>query len=194
MADFLPSDSLERKHIPLATGCFDYFPAALAEVARVSWFGNEKHNPGEPLHHARGKSMDHADAALRHFGQRGGFDEVVVGGVTHRIRHTAEFAWRALAILQEELEAAGAPLARGAKLPEPLPGIFPPKAPLDLVPLNREVNPAAPRPLPAPAPPDKPAVSNTCRLPLSYADGFGCPFPGVCFGNSVKPCPYSRHF
>jgi hypothetical protein len=26
--------------------------------------------------------------------------------------------WRALAILQEELEAEGAPLARGARLPE----------------------------------------------------------------------------
>jgi len=27
-------------------------------------------------------------------------------------------AWRALALLQEELEAAGAPLARGARLPQ----------------------------------------------------------------------------
>lgn len=115
----LPADAQERKRVPLATGVFDYFPAALAEVAKVSFVGNEKHNPGQPLHHARGKSNDHPDAMLRHFEERGGFDDVKLpDGRVFRIRHSAEMAWRALAILQEELEAAGeAPLARGARLP-----------------------------------------------------------------------------
>lgn len=36
------------------------------DVAKVSWLGNEQHNPGEPLHWARGKSMDQLDAAMRH--------------------------------------------------------------------------------------------------------------------------------
>lgn len=107
----LPVDSKERKDIPLATGVFDYFPAALAEVARVSKVGNDKHNPGQPLHHARGKSMDHADCIARHLLERGKIDEGT------GLRHSGELAWRALALLQEEMEAAGAPLARGAEEP-----------------------------------------------------------------------------
>jgi len=57
----LPEDSAERKGIPLVTGLLDYFPAALAEVAKVSVAGNEKPNPGQPLHWSRDKSNDHAD-------------------------------------------------------------------------------------------------------------------------------------
>lgn len=105
----LPTDSEARKGIPLATGVFDYFPAALAEVAKVSKAGNDKHNPGEPLHWARGKSMDQADCIARHLLERGGIDPDT------GLRHSAQLAWRALALLQLELEKAGAPLARGAK-------------------------------------------------------------------------------
>jgi len=105
----LPVDPEERKKIPLATGVLDYFPAALIEVAKVSHQGNEQHNPGEPLHWARGKSTDQADTIIRHFLERGKFD-------TDGMRHSAKLAWRALALLQLELEAEGAPLARGAKL------------------------------------------------------------------------------
>lgn len=118
----LPEDSAERKDIPMAAGLLDYFPAALAEVAAVSKAGNDKHNPGEPLHHARGKSMDHADCIVRHLVDRGGVDDA-------GLRHSAMVAWRALALLQQELEDAGAPLARGAVLPEPncgVPGCVPP--------------------------------------------------------------------
>lgn len=111
MASPLPADARDRKRIPLVTGCLDYFPAALAEVAKVSLAGNEQHHPGEPLHHERGKSADHADALARHLEDRGTRD---VDGQLH----SAKVAWRALALLQEELEAAGAPLARGARLPE----------------------------------------------------------------------------
>jgi hypothetical protein len=109
--DALPSDSATRKGIPLARGVLDYFPAALAEVARVSKAGNDKHNPGEEMHHARGKSMDHADCIIRHLVDRGHIDP------DDGMRHSAKVAWRALALLQEELEAEGAPLARAAWVP-----------------------------------------------------------------------------
>lgn len=111
----LPTDSLERKGIPLMTGVFDYFPSILAEVAKVSKAGNDKHNPGEPLHHARGKSQDHVDAALRHLAERGKIDTAWPPEL--QIRHIAEAAWRVLAEGQEEMERLGAPLARGATLP-----------------------------------------------------------------------------
>ncbi len=104
----LPSDPKERKEIPIGTGVLDYFPSALAEIARISKAGNDQHNPGQPLHHARGKSMDHADTIIRHFLERGTRDR-------DGMRHTAKAAWRMLALLQEECEADGAPLARGAR-------------------------------------------------------------------------------
>lgn len=116
MKTTLPVGSAERKAVPLFSGVLAYFPAALAEVARVSKAGNDKHNPGEPMHHARGKSMDHADCIGRHLLEHGTIDE------EDGLRHSAKLAWRALALLQEELEAAGAPLARGARLPEPTEG------------------------------------------------------------------------
>lgn len=62
----LTTDKQERKRTPIFSGVIAYFPLALAAVARVSWIGNEQHNPGEPLHWARGKSADHLDAAIRH--------------------------------------------------------------------------------------------------------------------------------
>lgn len=112
----IDADSATRKTYPMATGLLDYFPDALAEVARISWAGNEKHNPGEPMHHARGKSMDHPDCIMRHLTERGGFDVISIGGVEHRLRHSAALAWRALALLQEELEREfGLPLPRAAR-------------------------------------------------------------------------------
>ena len=104
----LPTDPKERKAIPIARGVLDYFPAALAEIAKVSKAGNDQHNPGQPIHWARGKSMDQSDTIIRHFLERGTVD---VDG----LRHSAKLAWRALALLQLELEADGAPLARGAR-------------------------------------------------------------------------------
>jgi hypothetical protein len=62
----LPTDSAERKNVPLFSGVLKYAPAALAGMARISKLGNDKHNPGEPLHHARGKSNDHPDCVVRH--------------------------------------------------------------------------------------------------------------------------------
>lgn len=109
----LPTGSAERKGIPLATGCLYYFPAALAEVAKLSKIGNDKHNPGQPMHHARGKSNDHADCIVRHQIDAGTIDPDT--GLDHAVM----VAWRALAQLQELCEQRGAPLARGAKLPTP---------------------------------------------------------------------------
>jgi hypothetical protein len=111
----LPAESAARKAIPLTSGVLDYFPAALAAVAEVSKAGNDKHNPGEPLHWSRGKSGDHADCIARHLVDRGTVDP------EDGLRHSAKAAWRALALLQEELEAAGAPLARGASVTEDAP-------------------------------------------------------------------------
>ncbi len=106
----LPIGSEARKAVPLAVGVLDYFPAALAEVARVSKAGNDKHNPGQPMHHARGKSTDHADCLIRHLVDRGKVDPETGQ------RHSAQVAWRALALLQQELEDDGeAPLPRGAR-------------------------------------------------------------------------------
>ena len=89
----------ERKERPLARGVLDYFPDALMEVAHVSFVGNEQHNPGQPLHWAKEKSTDEADCILRHLSQRGTID-------TDGLRHSAKVAWRALALLQRELDAA----------------------------------------------------------------------------------------
>ncbi len=94
----LPTDADQRKQRPIATGCLDYFPDALAEVANASWVGNEQHNLGEPLHWAKEKSTDEADCLVRHLIQRGTYD-------SDGVRHTAKVAWRALALLQREIEA-----------------------------------------------------------------------------------------
>jgi hypothetical protein len=87
----------DRKQRPLFSGVLRYFPDALLEVAHCSYVGNEQHSPGEPLHWAKEKSTDEADALVRHLLEAGTFDE-------DGIRHSAKVAWRALALLQRELE------------------------------------------------------------------------------------------
>lgn len=94
----LPTDPAERKQGPIAEGVLDYFLNALFEVAKVSKSGNDQHNPGQPMHWSKGKSNDHANCIIRHLGERGSRD-------TDGMRHSAKLAWRALALLQEELEA-----------------------------------------------------------------------------------------
>ena len=108
----LPECPAARGRMPMADGLLDYFPNALAAVSEVSLIGNEQHNPGEPMHWARGKSMDHRNKILRHLVDSGRIDG---GGV----RHSARLAWRALALLQEEIESEdGAPMSRASKLVE----------------------------------------------------------------------------
>jgi hypothetical protein len=93
----LPTDAKERKTYPLWSGLMQYFPDALIAVAHCSYVANEQHNPGEALRWAREKSADHEDTLLRHLIERGATD-------SDGIRHSAKMAWRALAILQLELE------------------------------------------------------------------------------------------
>jgi hypothetical protein len=94
----LPTDYKERKALPIGTGVIDYFPDALAEVAHCSKVGNDQHNPGQALHWDKSKSQDEADALIRHFIQRGTRD-------SDGVRHSAKTAWRALALLQREIDA-----------------------------------------------------------------------------------------
>lgn len=93
----LPTDAAERKAIPMARGLLDYFPDALAAIANVSRVGNEQHNPGQPIHWSKHLSTDHADCLVRHLLDRGSLD-------TDGLRHSAKMAWRALAMLQTEIE------------------------------------------------------------------------------------------
>lgn len=94
----LPTDAQERKKIPIYSGVLAYFPDALAEVAKVSFAGNEQHNKGQKLHWAREKSTDQEDTLIRHLMEAGTRD-------TDGQRHSAKMVWRALAILQLEIEA-----------------------------------------------------------------------------------------
>ena len=91
-------EAKKRKEQPLFSGCFAYFPDALIAIAEVSFLGNQWHNPGQPLHWDRSKSMDQHDALLRHLTGAGTID-------TDGVRHSAKVAWRALAALQLEIEA-----------------------------------------------------------------------------------------
>ena len=117
----LPTDSEERKGYPLLSGCLKYFAAALAGVARTSKMGNDKHNPGQPLHHARGKSSDHGDCIVRHLMDVEDLLAARERGdttITDRqiLDEAGSLAWRALAYSQELHEKLGAaPLAPAAK-------------------------------------------------------------------------------
>jgi len=113
----LPTSSEARKEVPVYRGVLRYFPSAIASVAAVSKIGNDKHNPGEEMHHARGKSMDHSDCIIRHLIDLSEDFGAGVGRDENGVPQVAYIAWRALALAQEWLEAAGeAPLAPGAKL------------------------------------------------------------------------------
>ena len=87
----------ERKQRPVFTGVLKYFPDAIMYVSHVSWQGNQQHNPDKALFWDRTKSQDEADALTRHLLESGTFD-------TDGIRHSGKLAWRALALLQKELE------------------------------------------------------------------------------------------
>jgi hypothetical protein len=96
----LSVDSQERKDTPIYSGVLAYFPRALAYIAKVSKAGNDKHNPGQPLHWSKDKSNDHADCVARHLIENGETDP------EDGLRHSGKLAWRALALLEIELENA----------------------------------------------------------------------------------------
>jgi len=90
----------ERKNTPIFTGVVCYFPDTLAAVARVSFTGNEQHNPGEPLHWAREKSTDQMDAAMRHQVDYASGNTRDTDGEYH----LAKAIWRLSAQLQLDIE------------------------------------------------------------------------------------------
>lgn len=101
--------SQDRKNAPVYSGVLKYFPDAILEVARLSKFGNDKHNPGEPLHWSKDKSSDHDDCVARHL-----LDAGTRSATDGNHRHRTMMAWRALAALQTEIEEER---ARGCPTP-----------------------------------------------------------------------------
>lgn len=116
----LPTNSAERKTYPILSGCLRYFPAALAGVANISKQGNDKHNPGQLLHHSRNKSNDHGDCILRHLMD---IQDLLAAYERKNTEVTQEmiltevnqFVWRSLAYSQDLYESFGYPMAPGAK-------------------------------------------------------------------------------
>lgn len=103
----LAGDSATRKNSPVYEGFLCYFPNAIAEVARLSKFGNDKHNPGQPLHWSFDKSNDHGDCILRHQAQAEELDESTVFTSAPAdplaplpFLHAVMVAWRAMAQLE----------------------------------------------------------------------------------------------
>ena len=93
----------------MAEGCLDYFPNALAEVSRISFLGNQKHNPGQPMHWSRNKSTDHRNKIIRHT-----VDSLLEN--EEGIEHAAQAAWRALAYLQVKIETVrGVPMSKASR-------------------------------------------------------------------------------
>jgi len=89
----------ERKKYPLYEGLMAYFWNVMLRVARVSYDGNEQHNPGQPLHWARGKSKDQMDCMLRHAGE---FDRNDFSDASENAG--AAMCWRAWAVFEDYLE------------------------------------------------------------------------------------------
>jgi hypothetical protein len=103
---FMSADSAVRKSMPIATGVLAYFPDALLLVAFISRLGNDKHNPGQPLHWAKEKSTDEPDCEVRHM--LDGFRKLPPDPgleALGQLSHKASKAWRALADLQRACDA-----------------------------------------------------------------------------------------
>lgn len=103
------SESDLRNHMPVSSGCFDYYPQILLLVALLSSVGTKKHNAGLPMHWARDRSTDHDNKILRHTMERGGgewYSYDREDGMVQRvfIPHVVAAAWRALAQGQQEIE------------------------------------------------------------------------------------------
>jgi len=86
----LPEDAQARKDIPVYTGFINYFPRAIAAVAKISLIGGLQHGQtAETLHWDRSKSGDELDAMMRH----------ILDGDWEQV------AWRAMANLEKKEEA-----------------------------------------------------------------------------------------
>ena len=98
----LPENASERKKFPVFDGFLMYFPQACLLTARVSFDGNEQHNPGQKLHWARGKSMDQCSAAVRHLMEAASEPNLALKAYL-----LAQAMWRVAAECQLVCEAAG---------------------------------------------------------------------------------------
>jgi hypothetical protein len=96
----LPTEDKARKRLQIWTWLMEYFPDAILALVEVSIRGNEQHNPGEPLHWARGKSMDQMNTAFRHQWDYGRGVKKDTDGQYH----LGKAAWRLLAQLQLDIE------------------------------------------------------------------------------------------
>jgi len=83
----LPTDSKERKAIPVYTGFIKYFPDAMIEVTKQSVAGSKQHH-GDKVWWDKSKSQDELDSLMRH---------LLEGD-------WAAVAWRAMANLQRECD------------------------------------------------------------------------------------------
>lgn len=109
MVDRVLQDDNNRESFPLYDGLFAYFPAALCEISRWSRVGNVIHNgPDAPLHWSREKSTDHQNKIMRHLLD---YDQEEQNGFIEAV----PLAWRALALLQTELEKRGWAEGRNAQ-------------------------------------------------------------------------------
>lgn len=111
---FMSTDSATRKLMPVATGFLKYFPDAVLLQAWISRVGNEKHNPGQPMHWDKSKSADEPDAEVRHMLDhfRGVAPDPGLEPLAH-LGHLASEAWRANANLQRACDEARAAYERG---------------------------------------------------------------------------------
>lgn len=122
----LPTDSAERKEYSLGRGCYAYFPAALAGVARHSFKAGAKHTGGELVHN-RWLSDDAEDCVERHMMDIRDLEAHKARNIMTAVQE-AEFAqaimdeanaltWRAMEVSQKIHEKyGGAPLAPAARL------------------------------------------------------------------------------
>lgn len=97
----IPTDDAERKRYQAWTFLVEYFPDTFLAVVEVAIAGNEQHNPGQPLHWARGKSKDQLNSGFKHLFEYG-------RGVkrdTDGQYHLAKAIWRLSAQLQLDIEA-----------------------------------------------------------------------------------------
>ena len=83
----LPTDSSQRKRIPVYTGFIKYFPDAMIEVTKQSVSGSKQHH-GDEVWWDKSKSKDELDSLMRH---------LLEGD-------WAAVAWRAMANLQRECD------------------------------------------------------------------------------------------
>lgn len=92
--DIFPTDAEARKTYPVATLAKDYFPHALAALAHHSYLSQQQHGEasnGAPMEWLKDKSIGDGNQMMRHYLEG----------------DTVAAAWRALELLQREIEALG---------------------------------------------------------------------------------------